>query len=71
LPYTHFTGTLQLSGFGAIGVVAVGLIMLYYAAELMKKKNDQAARKLMLSSVFYISAVQLIYVIDKFVFYGN
>jgi len=71
LPYTHFTGSLQLSGYGAIGVVAVGLIMLYYAADLMKKKNDQAARKLMLSSVFYISAVQLIYVIDKFVFYGN
>lgn len=71
LPFTHYTGSLHLSGYGAIGVVVVGAIMLYYASELMVKKNDQAARKLMLSSVFYISAVQIIYVIDKFIFYGN
>ena len=37
----------------------------------MQKRDDQSARRLMLSSVFYISAVQVIYVMDKFLVYGN
>lgn len=71
LPYTHYTGSLQLSAFGAIAVASIGLVMLYFAANLMLKKGNLAARRLMLSSVVYISAVQIIYVIDKFVTYGN
>ncbi|MGB1448665.1 MAG: heme o synthase [Flavobacteriaceae bacterium] len=71
LPYTHFTGALQLSLTGAVLVGLVGFVMLYFAGDLMRKKDDAAARKLMLSSVFYISVVQLIYVMDKFVVYGN
>ena len=71
LPFTHYTGALQLSVYGAITVGLVGLIMLYFAGNLMQKRDDQSARRLMLSSVFYISAVQLIYVMDKFLVYGN
>ena len=71
LPFTHYTGALQLSLFGAIAVSLVGLVMLYFAGNLMQKRDNQSARRLMLSSVFYISAVQLIYVIDKFLVYGN
>jgi protoheme IX farnesyltransferase len=71
LPFTHYTGALYLSLYGAIAVGIVGLIMLYFAGDLMRKRDDQSARRLMLSSVFYISAVQLIYVMDKFLVYGN
>ena len=71
LPFTHYTGVLQLSIYGALTVSIVGLIMLYFAGNLMQKRDDQSARRLMLSSVFYISAVQLIYVMDKFLVYGN
>jgi len=71
LPFTHYTGALYLSLYGAIAVSIVGLIMLYFAGDLMRKRDDQSARRLMLSSVFYISAVQLIYVMDKFLVYGN
>jgi len=71
LPYTHYTGALHLSLTGAILVALVGFVMLYFAGDLMRKKNDAAARRLMLSSVFYISVVQLIYVMDKFVIHGN
>lgn len=60
-----------MSLYGAIAVSIVGLIMLYFAGDLMRKRDDQSARRLMLSSVFYISAVQLIYVMDKFLVYGN
>ncbi len=71
LPITHYTGALQLSIFGAIAVGLVGVIMLYFAGDLMLKKDNKAAQRLMLSSVFYISAVQVIYVMDKFLAYGN
>lgn len=71
LPFTHFTGALQLSKMGAIGVGALGMGMLFFATDLMVKKTDDAARKLMFASVIYISLIQVIYVIDKFVVYGN
>ncbi|MGB2397690.1 MAG: heme o synthase [Flavobacteriaceae bacterium] len=71
LPFTHYTGELSLSIYGAIAVVVVGVIMLYFATDLMLKKNNKAAQRLMISSVFYISAVQIIYIIDKFLIYGN
>ena len=70
LPFTHYTGALQLSIYGAIAVALVGIFMLYFATDLMLKKDNKAARRLMLSSVIYISAVQIIYVIDKFLVYG-
>ncbi len=70
LPFTHYTGALQLSFYGAVGVAVVGIFMLYFATDLMLKKDNKAARRLMLSSVAYITAVQVIYVMDKFLLYG-
>lgn len=66
LPVLDFTGSLKLSVIAAIIVVLVGLLMLYYAFQLFIKQTTEAARLLMLASVFYITAVQIIYVIDKF-----
>ena len=71
LPFTHYTGALNLSIYGAVAVAIVGLVMLFFAGNLMQKKNHQAAYRLMLSSVVYISLVQVIYVMDKFLVYGN
>ena len=71
LPFTHYTGALNLSIYGAVAVAIVGLVMLFFAGNLMQKKDHQAAYRLMLSSVVYISLVQVIYVMDKFLVYGN
>ena len=71
LPITHYTGALNLSIYGAVAVAIVGLVMLFFAGNLMQKKDHQAAYRLMLSSVVYISLVQVIYVMDKFLVYGN
>ena len=40
--------------------------MLYYAIQLHKTEENIDARKLMLSSVLYITVVQIVYVVDKF-----
>jgi len=67
LPVTAFTGSFNLSMVGAIIVGILGLVMLYFALQLMFLKTKEAAKKLMFSSVGYITLVQIIYVIDKMI----
>jgi protoheme IX farnesyltransferase len=67
LPATSFTGNLHLSFPGAILILIIGLYLLYYAIKLMQLKTKDAAKKLMFASIGYITLLQLIYVIDKFI----
>lgn len=66
IPVFEFTGTLKLSVIAAIIVFLFGLGMLYYAILLYKRMDAKTARQLMLASVSYITLVQMVYVIDKF-----
>jgi len=66
IPVFGFTGKLELSIVAAIIVFGLGLVMLYYAILLYKKMTEKAAKQLMLSSVLYITVIQVIYVVDKF-----
>jgi protoheme IX farnesyltransferase len=67
-PVFGFSGTLSLSVFSAVLILLLGFVMLYYALRLYIKQNDKEARNLMLASVIYISVIQVIYVLDKFIF---
>jgi protoheme IX farnesyltransferase len=67
LPVFGFTGELQLTIVGAIVVFLIGLVMLYYGFQLFRKRTELAARQLMLASVIYITLVQIVYVLDKFI----
>ncbi|WP_371873537.1 heme o synthase [Seonamhaeicola sp. ML3] len=67
IPVFGFTGKLQLSVVAAITVFALGLGMLSYAVKLFKEMTAKAARQLMLASVLYITLVQIVYVVDKFI----
>ena len=67
VPVFGVTGQLKLSIVAAIIVFAIGLVMLYYAIQLYKKRTEKAAKQLMLSSVLYITLIQIVYVIDKFI----
>lgn len=67
IPVFNFTGDLNLSIVAAVVVFILGLVMLYYALQLFKKRSSKAARQLMLSSVSYITLVQIVYVVDKFI----
>lgn len=67
VPVFGFTGKLQLSILAAVIVFLLGLGMLYYAIQLFKKMTEKAAKTLMLASVLYITLVQIVYVIDKFI----
>lgn len=67
LPVFGFTGELQLSVIAAVIVFLLGCWMLFYALKLYKNRDAKTAKKLMLVSVTYITLLQIIYVIDKFV----
>ena len=67
VPVFGITGRLELSYVAATIVFGLGLFMLYYAIQLFKKMTEKAAKQLMLSSVSYITLVQIIYVVDKFI----
>ncbi len=67
LPATGYTGSLKLSLVSAVLVLLLGLWMLWHAVKLYKQMDGPAARRLMLVSVSYISLLQVIYVLDKFI----
>ncbi len=67
IPVFGFTGRLQLSVGAAVLIFMMGLVMLFFAFRLYEKRDNASARKLMLASVSYITLMQLVYVIDKFI----
>nr|WP_299216245.1 heme o synthase [uncultured Dokdonia sp.] len=66
VPAFGVTGGLFLSPIAAIIVGGLGLFMLYWAIKLYQKRDAATAKKLMLSSVTYITLLQIVFVVDKF-----
>jgi len=66
IPVFGITGRLQLSVVAAVIIFLMGAVMLGFAFQLYRKKDNVSARKLMLASVSYITLMQIVYVIDKF-----
>jgi len=65
-PVLKMTGQFFILPATAIIVAFLGGVMLFYGIQLHKKQTNKEARKLMLSSVLYITVVQIVYVVDKF-----
>lgn len=66
IPVLKMTGQFYITPFTAVVVALLGGYMLYFGFKLHKNQTDKDARKLMLSSVLYITVVQIVYVVDKF-----
>jgi protoheme IX farnesyltransferase len=66
IPAFGITGRLHLSVPAAVIILLLGLVMLVFGFVLFEKRDNKSARKLMLISVSYITLMQLVYVIDKF-----
>ncbi|WAC03712.1 heme o synthase [Lacinutrix neustonica] len=67
VPVFGITGQLKLSIVAGSIVFSLGLFMLYYAIQLFNKMTEKAAKQLMLASVSYITLIQIVYVVDKFI----
>ena len=65
-PVLKVSGAFYIYPITAVIIALLGIVMLYYGVKLYKSQENIDARKLMLSSVLYITVVQIIYVVDKF-----
>jgi len=66
VPAFGMTGRFYLTPISAVVIGALGLFMMYYAIMLFRKRTTKAAKQLMFASVSYITLLQIIYVLDKF-----
>lgn len=67
IPVFGVTGKLYLTPISGVIILLLGLGMMYYAIRLFKEKTAEAAKKLMFASVSYITLLQIVYVLDKFI----
>jgi len=67
IPVFGVTGKLYLTPVSGVIILILGLGMLYYAIQLYNNKDAQSAKKLMFASVSYITLLQIVYVLDKFI----
>jgi len=65
-PVLKVSGEFYIHPISAVLVALLGVYMLYFGFKLHKSETNINARKLMLSSILYITIVPIIYVVDKF-----
>lgn len=65
VPFFGITGELKLSVIGAIVVVALGGLLIYKSYVLFLDGKNDNAKKLMLTSVIYLTFIQLTFLFDK------
>lgn len=66
IPVLGVTGKFYITPISGVLVGILGVWLIYSAIRLYKKKTDKVARQLMLVSVSYITILQVIYILDKF-----
>ena len=66
-PVSGLTGNLSLNFGSAIVVFMLGTVILVLGINLYNKMDTNSARKLFYGSVFYLTLIQIVYVIDKFI----
>ena len=67
IPVFGVTGKLYLTPVSGVIIGILGLGLIYYALKLYKEQTAKVAKQLMLASVSYITLLQIIYVLDKFI----
>lgn len=67
IPVFGITGRLELSVPAAVVILLMGAVMLFFAFRLYSERSNVTARKLMLASVSYITLMQVVYVVDKYI----
>ena len=65
IPVLGVTGDLYLSPVAGVLVFILGIVLLMNAIRLYRKRDAVSAKRLMFASVTYITALQVIYVMDK------
>ena len=65
IPFFGITGELKLSIFGVLAVFALGALLIYKSYVLFLDGKNENAKKLMFTSVIYLTFIQLTFLFDK------
>ena len=65
VPYFGITGELSLSIFGVLAIIILGAFLIFRSYALFLDGKNENANKLMLTSVIYLTFVQLTFLFDK------
>jgi len=65
IPFFGITGKLKLSIVGVLAVLALGALLIYKSYILFLDGKNENAKKLMLTSVIYLTFIQLTFLFDK------
>ena len=65
VPYFGITGELKLSIIGVLAVIILGSFLIYKSYILFLDGKNENAKKLMLTSVIYLTFIQLTFLFDK------
>ena len=65
IPFFGITGKLKLSIVGVLAVIALGAFLIYKSYILFLDGKNENAKKLMLTSVIYLTFIQLTFLFDK------
>ena len=65
VPYFGITGELKLSLTGVLAIVVLGALLIYKSYLLFLDGKNENAKKLMITSVIYLTFVQLTFLFDK------
>ena len=65
VPFFGITGNLRLSLFGLIFVIILGVFLIYKSYLLFIDGKNENAKRLMLTSIVYLTLVQLTFLLDK------
>ena len=65
VPYFGITGELRLSIFGVFAIIILGAFLIFRSYALFLDGKNENANKLMLTSVIYLTFVQLTFLFDK------
>ena len=65
VPFFGITGELKLSLTGLLVVIILGIFLIYKSYALFIEGNNENAKKLMITSVMYLTFIQLTFLIDK------
>jgi protoheme IX farnesyltransferase len=67
IPLSGFSGLLTISYISGLLIFLAGLFMLSKSINLMLYMNNLNASKLKYASIFYLTFIQIIFVLDKFI----
>ena len=65
VPYFGITGELNLSIFGVLAIIILGAFLIFRSYALFLDGKNENANKLMLTSVIYLTLIQLTFLFDK------